>query len=196
MDEKTKFYKYVLLPEQYWNCTVAELPDKGSSSNEFGVPYKEVISDWVLNFKSKVRGKGLYLYGEYGVGKTCIGAILLKAGIYHGYAGMWLNFPMIQEYSINPDRYMFSNTMSMIERAYDTDLLFVDELLIEKNKHWPLGILESLIRTRHQNKKTTILASNSSPNDLVKTDLTRGLASILSEATSALQISGKKFRKV
>jgi len=198
MNDPTKYYEYCKIPSQYWGCRLSEIPDDGSRNNELKVAYKEIIKDWVLNFKSKIGGPGLYLYGPFGRGKSGIGAILLKAGAFNGHAGLWLNFPLLQEYDIKPEKYMFDVTTSMIERAYQTDLLFVDEILVAENRHWPLGVLETLIRVRHQNNQTTILASNTSPKTLYenKTGLTGGLASIISEAMISLEINGKKFRKV
>ena len=198
MLENKKLYEYIRLPSEYWDCSTSQIPDDGSRNNELKVPYKEIVLDWVLNFKQKINGPGLYLFGPYGRGKSGIGAIILKAGAFNGTAGLWLNFPLLQEYSIKPERYMFDNNTSLLERAFETDLLFVDEILIDKNKHWPLGILETLIRVRHQNNQTTILASNKSPKDLLtnNTGLTGGLASIISEATISIEIDGKKFRKV
>jgi DNA replication protein DnaC len=188
-------FKYMRLPEEYWKCTLSELPDNGSSKNTKNIPYKEIVREWVLNFKEKSKARGLYLYGPYGTGKSGIGAILLKAGMAHGLIGLWVNFNSLSEIQIKADDIMFSNTTSMYERLFEVDVLFVDEIQLKKNKHFGLGLLEDIVRHRHQNKKVTFLASNHSPSDLKNFELTVGLHSILSEATDSLMIDGKNFRK-
>lgn len=196
MSEITKLYPNVMLPENYWNCRLSEIPDNCSDKNYFKVPYKKVLEDWVLNFKDKIGGKGIHFYGPYGTGKSGAASIILKAGVHYGYLGLWMNFQMIQEYSTRRDKYMYSDSCTMLDRALQTELLYIDEVVLKDNKQWSLSVLEDIVRIRHQNSLTTLLSSNSSPLDFSKYNLTKGLASILSEATFALHIDGKKFRPV
>ena len=55
-----------------------------------------------------------------------------------------------------------------MDRIMSVDFLFVDEFQIKNNQHWSVDKLDDIIRQRFQNEKTTTIASNVSPADLVK----------------------------
>lgn len=188
--ETTKFQElceHAMLPEKFWDCRVSEIPDK---------PYKRKVEEWVLNFKEKVsEGKGLYIFGKYGRGKSGIGSILVQASIAHHIPSLWLNFKELQKISIKEEKSMFNKDITMFERAQTVDFLIIDEVQVKSNLHWPLGVLDDLVRYRHQNKKPTVITSNVSPDILRDTPLTKSLASILSEAVYILLVEGKNFRE-
>lgn len=195
MNKYEKIFKRMKLPKDYWDCKISKIPDDGSDNNKYRKPYKEVVSDWVLNFGKEQRCKGFYLYGDYGSGKSGIGAILLKAAGFQGKTALWVDFPLLHDYSINKEKHIYEADITLLDRMHDVDVLFIDEILIDKSSRWAIRVLESIIRVRYQNCRVTIVASNSSPNDLAKSGMTRSLASILSDATIGLEVKGKNFRK-
>lgn len=189
--------KFMMIPENYWDCTLAEIPDNVSDKNKWQRPYKEVIQLWGLDFRQKIKeNKGLFLYGPYGRGKSGLGAILLKICAAHSKIGLWINFNTLSQYQLNKDSYMFNESLTMIERVYDVEALFIDELQLKENRYEAIGLntLEDIIRYRYANKKITFVASNHTPADIKKFELTKGLYSIMTEAFDSLLIDGKNFR--
>lgn len=179
-------WRFSHLPENFWGCKVSKIPD---------FPYKKTVEEWVLGFRKKYnKGKGLYIYGEYGHGKSALAAILLKTSIANQIPALWLNFKELQKISINEDKTMFNPDVSMLERAQNVEFLVIDEVQVRSNLHWPLGVLDDLVRYRFQNKRMTILTSNVTPNTLKTTEMTMSLASILKEAVDILRVKGKNFR--
>ena len=183
--KQIEIYQHFQIPRNHWDCTISELPEGN---------HKEIIADWVLNFKSRITGPGLYMYGEYGVGKSGLGAILLKAAAAHQITGLWLNFKEINDMSIRREDFMFNSQLSMMERALEVDFLFVDEFQNRNNQHWPIGKLEDLVRLRHQDLKVTCISSNVSPLKVRDTGVCKGLYAVMQEAMTGLKVEGKQFR--
>ncbi len=181
-----ELFTYYGIPKKHWDVRLGELPES---------EYKKEIEEWVLNFKDKLKaGKGLYLYGPYGTGKSAIGSMLLRAAAANRIPGLWLNYKELQSISINVNDHMFSSDMTMMGRIMTVDFLFVDEFQIKNNQHWSVDKLDDIIRQRFQSELTTVIASNVSPADLVKKEMCGSLADFLREAVSSLMISGKDFR--
>ena len=139
-------------------------------------------------------GPGLFFYGEYGVGKSSLGAILLKAAAAYQITSFWLNFKQLKDIDFHPEDFMFNQYMDFKERAIDVDFLFVDEFQCKSNLHWPIGVLEDIIRLRYQNLKTTCMSSNSSPWKIKESKVCGGLRAIMTEAMIGIRIEGKQFR--
>lgn len=183
-------FKFTLLPENHWNANVSKL-------QTFSKP--ELIDNWIENAADLISGnsKGLYVYGPYGVGKSSFAAVIAKLAMSRGVYSLWLNYRDLPGYTMNKD--MFTEDLSMLDRAKQVDLLIIDEFYPEvRTQFFPIKCLDDLVRTRVQNKKTTIITSNCSPNDLNKgklKEMTASLMAILPEACESVLISGKDLRK-
>ena len=196
MSKHEKLFNRMRLPKDYWECKIGELPDNGSDRNKYKKPYKEVISNYVLrNLDEEDVCKGFHLYGDYGSGKSGIGGILIQSAVYQGKTALWVDFPLLQEYSINKEKHIYEGEVTLFDRMHEVDVLFVDEILCDNSSRWPLKVMESLVRVRYQNCKTTHMASNSTPNKLGSTGVSKGLSNICRGAMISLQVEGKKFRK-
>lgn len=181
-----KMYDFVRLPENHYNCRVSEIPDT--------MAYKPTVVDWFENIVSKVDKRiGLYINGPYGTGKSAIAAIILKVAAAHGIFGLWINMGDLHDYFLNKEMHTFDEGVTMWDRARDVPILVIDEVDIQQKsknpkKYWGETALENLIRHRTRHSGLTILTSNHSPA-YVKTNLP-GLATILTEATTLLQVNG------
>ena len=181
-----ELFKHCMLPQNFWDCKINQLP---------GQPYKKEIQDWVINFRKKhEQAKGLYLYGDYGRGKSGVASILVQAATAHKIPSLWLNYKELGRIVIDEKEHMFSADTTMLERARYVDFLIIDELQVRNNLHWLVHSVDDLIRFRCQNGLTTVITSNHSPIDLSENSISKSLASILSECVKSLLIHGKNFR--
>lgn len=170
------------IPKKYWSCKLADIPEV--------CVHKIFIHKYIEDLAVHVReGTGLLLHGDYGRGKTALGAIILKAGATFGHIGLFIRTDNLPTYVIEKTK--FDETYTMMERIRDVPILVLDEVIIWGDKRdW---YLESLIRDRVNEEKATILTSNLGPGQL--RDKYPGLASVLKEAVLPVKIEGHDFRE-
>jgi DNA replication protein DnaC len=189
----------VKVPPKYWDARLSLVQDE---------PHKVLVTDWFENIQEKIKeGKGLYIFGTYGLGKSALAAILLKKALVHGIFGLWTNFKPLIPYYKNRSNYMFDDNTTMFDQMLKTPLLVIDEFAIVPKDWWAVEIMEEVIRCRVQNKLSTIITSNHFPSYFVQgnklgatkddkkiSGITAGLVSILTEATEGCQVTGKSYR--
>lgn len=193
----TEIYERIRIPPLYWNDSIKDMPDK---------PYKALIQDWVTNIKSKIAiGKGLYLYGEFGMGKSSSAAILLRAAAARGIFGLWVDFRHIAEYHIEGTR--FDEQETYFQRMSNVPLLVIDEFEAKANKHYQIDVVENIVRIRRHANRPTIITSNqaltafaamqaSKSEDEKKIfALVAGLLGVFPEALATVRVEGRNFRK-
>ena len=191
--------KKVQIPSVYWESKLSKVSDcKG----------KEILEDFL---KTTKKGeifvppqKGLYIYGEFGRGKSAAAAIALKAFLGKGKFGLWVNFCDICNFVKYEDKYKYGESETMFDRMKSCELLVIDEFSITSKDWFPIQVLEMIVRDRVRNQKPSIITSNHSPSSLKKTDTAEqrkvavqveGLVSILQEAVSGCMLEGKNWRK-
>lgn len=175
------------IPRNHWDCRISEIPDT--------CEYKSFIIDYCADIKNNILGaKGLYLWGDYGTGKTGLAAIIAKAALSKGLMSLWISAEKIPSY-ICDDIY-FSDELLMRDRMFSVPLLVIDDLRLRDQTNvkndWIERWLESVIRRRMDNTLTTVISSNDSEFALRKL---KSVYSITSEACRFLEIKGKNFRK-
>ncbi len=190
--------KRIQIPKKYWDCTFTKVSKSDG---------KDILEEWLSPLtqtgSGKINEKGLYIYGEFGRGKSAAAAIALKAALGKGKFGLWVNFCDICEY-VTKDSVRYSESESMYERMKSCDLLVIDEFSITSKDWFPIQVIERIVRDRVRNMKPTIVTSNHSPSFLTKKDTAEqrkiavqveGLVSIMQEAVSGCMITGKNWRK-
>lgn len=174
------------IPENHRGCLLKNIPN--------GVEYKQKIVDYIENIKHHLaHGQGLYLWGEYGSGKTGLAAIICKAALSRGFVPLWVNAERIPSYMC--EDIMFSEDTPMRDRMFSVDILVIDDYRIRDQRaaksDWIERWLESVIRRRLDDKKVTIITSNTAPQQLAKL---KAVFSISTEAMEFIEIEGHDFR--
>ncbi len=194
-----KMLKRIQLPNVYWETRLSKVSECEG---------KKILTDWIMPMSKEGSGlipkKGLYIYGEFGRGKSAAAAIALKACLAKGKFGLWVNFSDICNFVKYEDKYKYSENESMLDRMKTCDILVLDEFSITSKDWFPIQTFEMIVRDRVRNVKPLIVTSNHSPSSLKKTDTAEqrkiavqveGLVSILQEAVSGCMITGKNWRK-
>jgi DNA replication protein DnaC len=176
------------IPKVHREASFSKIPDT--------LGYKEKVQEYCLKLPLYInKGVGLLLYGPLGTGKTALGTILLRCLPTKGYSyrGLWVDSSRLAEYKI--ERTLFSSNymepLSMMDRIRQVDLLVIDELA--PSKDYGTSLIEQIIRDRVGDMKATVITTNLSPPE-IKSRAT-GLASIISEITVPICISGHNFRQ-
>jgi DNA replication protein DnaC len=111
-------------------------------------------------------GAGLWLTGSYGTGKTALAMIVSKAAIDAGRSVAIYSCPrllgVIRE-SIDGD-----GVLDFLDRLAAVDLLHIDDLGAEHRTDWVLEQLYTIINTRYEDERSTIVTSNLGPPELAE----------------------------
>lgn len=132
---------------------------------------KSVLRDCKLFcFDFETKGGNLYFYGKSGTGKTfmatCIANELVKQGKTVMYQSAYKLFQMLEDYKfakINRDLYI-----NEYDSVYNSDLLIIDDLGTEFSTSYTCSVFFDILNTRLINKKSTVISTNLSVNNLAE----------------------------
>lgn len=107
-------------------------------------------------------GRGLWLFGDTGTGKTTLGMLVSKAALEAGHSVAIYSLPKLlarirRTYDAEPggDSYL-----SFFERLTSVDLLHIDDLGAEKRSDWVLEQLYALINERYEAERSVLVTTN------------------------------------
>lgn len=107
-------------------------------------------------------GRGLWLFGDTGTGKTTLGMLVSKAALAAGRSVAIYSLPKLlarirRTYDAEPggDSYL-----QFFERLTSVDLLHIDDLGAEKRSDWVLEQLYALVNERYEAEKSIMVTTN------------------------------------
>ena len=107
-------------------------------------------------------GRGLWLFGDTGTGKTTLAMLISKAALEAGKTVAIYSLPKLlarirRTYDSEPggDSYL-----SFFERLTSVDLLHIDDLGAEKRSDWVLEQLYALVNERYEAQRSILITTN------------------------------------
>jgi DNA replication protein DnaC len=107
-------------------------------------------------------GRGLWLFGDTGTGKTTLAMLVSKSAIEAGHTVAIYSLPKLlarirRTYDSEPggDSYL-----SFFERLTSVDLLHIDDLGAEKRTDWVMEQLYALINERYEAQRSILVTTN------------------------------------
>jgi DNA replication protein DnaC len=107
-------------------------------------------------------GRGLWLFGDTGTGKTTLAMLISKAALEAGKTVAIYSLPKLlarirRTYDSEPggDSYL-----SFFERLTSVDLLHIDDLGAEKRSDWVLEQLYALVNERYETQRSVLITTN------------------------------------
>ncbi len=107
-------------------------------------------------------GRGLWLFGDTGTGKTTLAMLISKEALAAGRSVAIYSLPKLlarirRTYDSEPggDSYL-----AFFERLTSVDLLHIDDLGAEKRSDWVLEQLYSLINERYETQRSMLISTN------------------------------------
>jgi DNA replication protein DnaC len=107
-------------------------------------------------------GKGVWLYGGPGTGKTTLGMLVSKTALQAGHSVAIYSLPKLlarvrRTYDSEPggDSYL-----TFFERLTSVDLLHIDDLGAEKRSDWVLEQLYALVNERYESQRAILVTTN------------------------------------
>ncbi len=103
-------------------------------------------------------GRGLWLAGGPGTGKTALAMIVSKAAIDAGRTVAIYSCPRLL--SVIRESIDAGGVLDFLDRLAEADLLHVDDLGAEHRTEWVLEQLYSIINSRYEEQRATLVTSN------------------------------------
>ena len=112
-------------------------------------------------------GRGLWLFGDTGTGKTTLAMLVSKAALEAGKLGR----DLLAAEAAGPDPPTYDSEpggdsyLSFFERLTSVDLLHIDDLGAEKRTDWVLEQLYALVNERYETQRSMLVTSNANRLD-------------------------------
>ena len=139
-------------------------PDNGRTAREAALIALDYSKKFVNDFDSEYGN--IYFYGKTGVGKTflahCIAKALTDKGVNVLFVSETRLIEMFEESQFRPTEEAKANVRTVLE----SDLLIIDDLGAVNNNSFVSSVLLRCIEERHIAKRSTVITSNISIEDL------------------------------
>jgi DNA replication protein DnaC len=153
---------------------------------------REFCADLQVNLDE---GRGLWLYGDPGTGKTTLAMLVSRITLERGRSVAIYSMPKLltrirRTYDERPNEQTYAE---LFERLATVDLLHIDDLGAENRTEWVLEQLYSLINERYEAQRSLIVTSNQDYGGLEEA-LGARIVSRLSDMCEALPLFGEDRR--
>jgi DNA replication protein DnaC len=110
-------------------------------------------------------GRGLWLWGDVGTGKTTLAMLVSKAAIDAGRSVAIYSLPrllnLLRESLESP-----GGLIDLLDRLSAVDLLHIDDLGAENQTDWVLEQLYSIVNARYEAERAIVATTNLKPDEL------------------------------
>lgn len=162
-------FKRMELPNRFWAASIKDVSD---------FPARAAFTRyWQAAPLHVSKGRGLYLHGPLGTGKSTMAALVAKRVSQYGIMSLWIR--MRDMVGVCVENKMYSDTESYLERIQSVPLLIIDEVIIHEKIRFSEEHLEEVVRHRVDKTLATIITSNVDIQSMV--DRFSSLGSILHE---------------
>jgi DNA replication protein DnaC len=172
-----------------------EIPPRYQTLNPAQVT-DPVFLDFLRKFPEPLKaGKGMFISGNNGVGKTAFSVLTLMHARRWGYPGLFLEAQRLKELVFEQE--WFDESETYWDRIREVPVLVMDDLgkEAEDQKNWMAQLMDQVVRHRTMQGKSTLLTSNSNPEDLVKKGLIwASTFHAMKESTLFYTLIGKDLR--
>jgi DNA replication protein DnaC len=140
-------------------------------------------------------GRGLWLFGDTGTGKTTLAMLISKAALEAGRSVAIYSLPKLlarirRTYDSAPggDSYL-----SFFERLTSVDLLHIDDLGAEKRSDWVLEQLYALVNERYETQRSIVITTNL-PHPELEEQIGSRTVSRLTQICDEVEVRGEDRR--
>ncbi|WP_096816884.1 primosomal protein DnaI [Lactococcus fujiensis] len=135
-------------------------PDDVQINNESQYQLIEAINAFIKSPKTE---KGLYIYGDFGVGKSYMMAAMANELARHEISTTMIHYPTFVS------GLDFDNAKMWVNEIKKADVLIIDDIGAELNNSWLRdSILQVILQHRMQNSDPTFFTSNLTMDELEK----------------------------
>jgi DNA replication protein DnaC len=141
-------------------------------------------------------GRGLWLFGDVGTGKTTLAMLVAKAALEGGRSVAIYSLPrLLNEIRRTYEEGSDSSYVQLLDRLAEVDLLHVDDLGAEKSSPWVLEQLYAIVNSRYEAERAMTITTNLDRDPLVD-QITARTVSRLEEMCEVIPVYGTDHRQV
>ena len=154
-----------------------------------------IVRRYVENIEQNLdRGRGLWLEGDVGTGKTTLAMLVSKAALDAGRSVAIYSLPrllsLLRE-SLDSE----TGLVDFLERLGAIDLLHVDDLGVEHRTDWVIEQLYSIVNTRYEDERAMIVTTNLMYEDLIEQLGERTVSRLVAICGNGLPLFGQDDRR-
>ena len=149
------------LPKRYSGVSFDRAPVPGLPE-----PVVAAVRRYTRNVDARLdEGRGLWLVGDVGTGKTTLAMIVSKAALEAGRSVAIYSLPRLLNL-IQDEVGSENSLLSLLDRLSSVDLLHIDDLGAQYTTPWRLEQLYSIVDARYQAGRAIVATTNLTPEAL------------------------------
>ncbi len=156
----------------------------------------QIVRAYVRHLDDRLdAGRGLWIYGDVGTGKTTLAMLVSKSALDAGRSVAIYSLPRllaeIRDTYAEGSRHSYT---SLLDRLADVDLLHVDDVGAEKTSTWVLEQLYAIVNARYEEQRAVVLTTNLEREALIE-QITPRTVSRLEEMCEEVPLFGPDQRQ-
>jgi DNA replication protein DnaC len=156
----------------------------------------QVVRTYLRNLDQRLdEGRGLWLYGDVGTGKTTLAMLVSKTALEAGRSVAIYSLPrLLAEIRDTYEEGSRHSYTGLLDRLAEVDLLHVDDVGTEKTSPWVLEQLYAIVNARYEEQRSIVLTTNLDREALAE-QINPRTVSRLEEMCEELPLFGADHRK-
>jgi DNA replication protein DnaC len=183
-----------VIPRKYRGVSFERPPV--TSIAEVAGPQVRAVRAYVRDIDTNLDGgRGLWLFGSVGTGKTTLAMLVSKAALDAGRTVAIYSLPrLLAEIRTTFDDDNDRSYTQLLDRLADVDLLHIDDVGAEKTSEWVLEQLYAIVNARYEEERSVVITTNLERDDLAA-QITERTVSRLEEMCEVLPLWGADARR-
>jgi DNA replication protein DnaC len=155
----------------------------------------QVVRAFVRNLDQRLaQGRGLWLYGDVGTGKTTLAMLVSKTALEAGRSVAIYSLPrLLAEIRDTYEEGSRHSYTDLLDRLAEVDLLHIDDVGTEKTSPWVLEQLYAIVNARYEEQRSIVLTTNLDRDELCE-QINPRTVSRLEEMCEELPLFGADHR--
>ena len=139
------------------------------------------------------KGRGLWLMGPVGTGKTTLAMLVAKAALAGGRSVAIYSLPRLLNEIRDTHRAERSH-VDLLDRLTAVDLLHIDDVGAERSTDWVLEELYSIVNARYEDERSMVITTNILDREALCEQISERTVSRLTEMCDELPLIGHDRR--